>query len=1099
MTFSAHDVAHACGQRHLPTPEQVAVIEAPLEPLLVVAGAGSGKTETMAARVVWLVANHLVRPDEVLGLTFTRKAAGELAERITTRLGRLRDSGLWVPEAGNEEGGAASYGEIPTVSTYHAYAGRLVREHGVRLGFEAETRLLTEAAAWQIAHEVVQAYDGPMEEMSKAASTVTAAVVDLAGEFAEHLMSPDQVRRHLDEVCAHLQSLVKAQGSKRRDLPAQIRDTVQALRERRLVLPLVEAYADLKRTRDAMDFADQMAVAAALARDFSDVGAQERSRSRAVLLDEFQDTSEAQLTLLKALFVDGVRPAPVTAVGDPHQSIYGWRGASATTLKRFRADFGHDGPAQVRPLSTSWRNDRRVLDVANAIADPLRATSLVPVESLRPRAEAGRGHVSVARVGTVEEEAALVVDWVVARRQRPGRSSAAILCRKRSQFEHIIAELELRRVPHEVVGLGGLLNTPEVADLLALLWVVQDPSRGDHLMRLLTGPAVRLGAADLDALGAWSREVHRRRRVPEDQEARELERESADEASLVEALDSLPGEQWRGPEGEHLSAAARGRLGSLSACIRGLRMGAGAPLTDFVMDAETALGLDIEILARPEWTAGAARAHLDAFIDVVAGFAASADRPSLGGLLDWLDAARKEERGLDLGWIETNPTAVQVMTVHAAKGLEWDVVAVPGLVESTFPAHSASTTKATPGGFTHPAPRDKAWLQGLSGLPHDLRGDREGLPRFAWDALTEWDEAADAYETYLDASGDRGIAEERRLAYVAFTRARNDLLLTAHVWGSAKTPRVTSRFLDEVVTSGLVDRQVAWVQLPPIDEPADNPRLAQEVAVAWPPPSEGPQERLLDAAQTLSVPLDHDKARALGPLEAGEGSPVDSRGWALEVDVLLAERSRAASATPAVRMPAHVSTSALLGLAADPQAFALEVRRPLPAPPALAARQGQAFHAWVEQHYGQAAFIDTTDLPGAGDEGDPVPIATLREHFLASEWADRSPLEIEVAVETVISGVAVRGRIDAVFPDPDDADGFVVVDWKSGRPPTGHQAELRALQLASYRLAWARLRAVPLERIRGAFFYAGTGETTWPELVGEAELEAVLTSGSAPS
>ena len=99
----------------------------------------------------------------------------------------------------------------------------------------------------------------------------------------------------------------------------------------------------------------------------------------------------------------------------------------------------------------------------------------------------------------------------------------------------------------------------------------------------------------------------------------------------------------------------------------------------------------------------------------------------------------------------------------------------------------------------------------------------------------------------------------------------------------------------------------------------------------------------------------------------------------------------------------------------------------------------------------------------------------------------------------MISGVAVRGRIDAVFPDPDDADGFVVVDWKSGRPPTGHQAELRALQLASYRLAWARLRAVPLERIRGAFFYAGTGETTWPVLVGEAELEAVLTSGSAPS
>ena len=113
------ELARALGQSHEPTPEQAAVIEAPLRPLLVIAGAGSGKTETMAARVVWLVANGMVEPEEVLGLTFTRKAATELGERLASRLARLRQQGLWTPRA---EGGAAALPGTPTVSTYHAAA-----------------------------------------------------------------------------------------------------------------------------------------------------------------------------------------------------------------------------------------------------------------------------------------------------------------------------------------------------------------------------------------------------------------------------------------------------------------------------------------------------------------------------------------------------------------------------------------------------------------------------------------------------------------------------------------------------------------------------------------------------------------------------------------------------------------------------------------------------------------------------------------------------------------------------------------------------------------------------------------------------------------
>ena len=1078
--WSAVDLARALDQSHPPTAEQAAVIEAPLEPLLVVAGAGSGKTETMAARVVWLVANGFVRPDEVLGLTFTRKAAGELSERLTARLARLREAGLWTPEA---EDGAAVLDDTPDVSTYHAYAGRIVREHGLRLGVEPESRLLTEAAAWQFAHDAVVAWDGPMDAVDKAESTVTTAVVDLAGEMAEHLVEPAEVAAHLAEVVATLEAVPPGEGTRKKKHP--LREQVDVLRQRAAVVPVVEAYHRLKRSRDAMDFADQMAVAARLATTVPQVGAAERSRYKAVFLDEFQDTSEAQLRLLQALFVAPDAPAPVTAVGDPHQSIYGWRGASATTLDRFRTDFGHAGDADVLHLSTSWRNDRTVLDAANVLAAPLAATTPVEVRSLAARGDAGPGHVATARLETAQEEAEHLVGWLQARRARPGRSSAAVLCRKRSQFDPVVDALEAAGVAYEVVGLGGLLHTPEVADLVALLHVVADPGRGDRLMRLLTGPSCRLGAADLDGLGAWSRTLHdgtHRTR------GADLDPEAGDRASIVEAMEDLPPTDWVGRDGERLSPPALTRLAGLAAAVRRLRSLSALGLTELVDEAELALGLDIEVLARPGYTPGAARAHLDAFADVAATFAASADRATLGGFLAWLEAAVDEERGLDLGWVEARPDAVQVMTVHAAKGLEWDVVAVPGLVEASFPAHSATQGKVVGDGWGHTDPSDKAWLTGLATLPYDLRGDRAGLPRLGWSDPHDWDSLQQAFERFTRAAADHGVVEERRLAYVAATRARHDLLLSAHVWGTATTPRVTSRFLDEVRGAGATLAPGPWVDMPPVADPKpQNPLTAQVLGTVWPTPDHlERRERLLGPAREVV------DAAAAGPSQTSTG-----RGrWDEEVRLLLAERhERRSGRDVEVALPAHLSTSALVSLADDPDGFTASLRRPMPAPPALAARRGTAFHAWVEEHYARAAIVDVDALPGSADEdAGAEDLDRLRSAFLASEWAGRTPSEVETSVETVVDGIAVRGRVDAVFEDTDDQGELVwtVVDWKTGPPPTGRRAEIRALQLAAYRLAWARLRGVSEDRVRGAFFHAATGETVWPDLPDAQEISRAL-------
>src|SRR5690606_8691661 len=213
-----------------------------------------------------------------------------------------------------------------------------------------------------------------------------------------------------------------------------------------------------------------------------------------VLLDEFQDTSEAQMVLLSSLFA-GQR-MPLTAVGDPSQSIYGWRGASATTLTSFPTVFPvGERPAPVLPLSTSWRNAERILTVANNVSSTLRRRSEVPVAELRPRPGADVGRVRAARLLTHRDEADYVARWVrshwLDEQDRPTGVSAAVLCRNRAQFDGIVQALRDRGLPVEVVGLGGLLSAPEVADLVALLTVAQDPTRGDALMRLLTGPVCR--------------------------------------------------------------------------------------------------------------------------------------------------------------------------------------------------------------------------------------------------------------------------------------------------------------------------------------------------------------------------------------------------------------------------------------------------------------------------------------------------------------------------------------------------------------------------------------------------------------------------------
>jgi len=709
------------------------------------------------------------------------------------------------------------------------------------------------------------------------------------------------------------------------------------------------------------------------------------------------------------------------------------------------------------------------------------------VGELRPAPDAPAGDVRVALLPDVAEEIdwmadAIAAQWAAAADAEAPPPTSAVLVRRRVDMDPIAAALRARGLPVEVVGLGGLLDTPEVRDLVSALRLVADPLAGPAAVRLLTGARWRLGVADLAALWARARELvpppsRRSERTPTDLALGALPGEQAEQAGLVDALDDPGPATAYSPDGF-------ARITRLARELGWLRARAGAPLTDLVADAERVLLLDAETAARP---GPVGRAHLDAFADVVAEFAAGAEVATLPALLDYLQTAEQAEDGLSPGEVEVTPDRVQVLTVHAAKGLEWEVVAVPHLVAQVFPGRKIGGT----------------WLTSPAELPTALRGDVLDLPGFVLPDGGDRRACENAVKAHSEALDARRLVEERRLFYVAVTRAERVLLLSGHRWpATGEKPRLPSEFLTEAAEAHGAQ---TWAEEPAAD--AVNPATLNQPTALWPADPLGARSPdVQDGAELVRAALRARLDARTAATDPGAQLPLldlepppepeeeDPEGWAVDVDLLLAERA-AARARPAAELPTQLTVSRLVELAADPAGLASRLRRPLPLPPNPHARRGTAFHAWLEQRFGAAQLLDLDELPGAADEGaaSDDALAALQEAFLASDWADRRPIEAEVPFETVIAGVAVRGRMDAVFADPDG--GFTVVDWKTGPLPDDTRLPALAVQLAAYRLAWADLAGVPPENVRAAFHFVRADVTLRPaDLLDADGLRALLES-----
>lgn len=916
------------------SPEQARVIEAPADrDALVVAGAGSGKTYTMTRRIIALIEQG-VPPERILGLTFTKKAAAELLSRVSAAVMAHDARSSAGREADVATGASVNRAFVkPEVLTYDAFFQSIVRQYGLLVGFDQNTQPLSEAGAWQIALDVVERHmDLLVDRDFGGFTTVVKAVMELSNAIDGSMIGPgcdtigDAVARVRDWDAAMLRRIAADVGDeeipdkpvtvpsgpikrnkhehddafgarvqeKRREsmrrwhlkslvVAGDLRSTIE---RREILLTLVEDYARSKRRMGMAEFSDFTLAAYQLVTQFASIGEHCRRRYSHVLLDEYQDTSTTQAALIATLFHPGLgaKGSAVTAVGDPFQSIYAWRGASPGAFRIFQQDFGM-GPGE-RPysLSVTRRNSRIILDAANNLTAPLRGEHRprrpsssrmheVDVEALSPMDTAPLGTLGVLGYATLGQEidaVARFVRTVIERHGVVGRTAGSEDSAKRSHGPHVAVlfraktampqfaqGLERAGLTTLTVGYSALLDRPEVRDVLALLHVIVDSTDTAALMRLLATPRFGIGAAGLRALASIA-----------DDENTAYQFRSLVQAGLVSA--DTPRSQRRTVVHEHRDTLANGvfladvlarrDLASLLAAkhtidghdrdavirvgiaLRRVQAAMHHTLGDIVRTAVEALDVDIDMVVaqavdHPEDTVSPTLAHssmdsLLALIDTYARELVEGRRPGLKGFMAWVDA---------LGSVEdvapTVPDAdvdVVLMTIHQSKGLEWDAVAVVGMQDKTFPSNQGDSLTVELDGDHAGGMRQgrwqvpeyhetaKTWLEHAQAVPVPVRADAGILPRFPHDAAGTGDSAAgdthdpyglDALDTverlnaeingndiaaFDDANGierDEGEADflsqheeygrrlhadERRLVYVALTRAREDALLTYH-------------------------------------------------------------------------------------------------------------------------------------------------------------------------------------------------------------------------------------------------------------------------------------------------------------------------------
>lgn len=962
--------------RLIPSSEQQEILNLGLTTIRVRAGAGTGKTTTVAMVIGALIEDHGIEPEQILGITFTNKAAAELADRVRRTLGQKVDPGRQVE-----------------VHTYHGFAAQILAEFGPLAGVDNRAKVITPTFSRQLLTDTF--HHRSFQYLDITQPRTLDRIRRLGDRLGDHLLTPGDI-------------LIE---------PYQHDDVVWQARQE--MAETLDQYSADKRRLRVVDYSDLVTLSSRVVSDFPELGEAIRDRYRAVVLDEYQDTNPAQRVLLTRIFTGDF---PVIAVGDEDQTIYEWRGASAQNFEQFAEHFRGPGdtPAHLKELTLNRRSSQPILDIANLIREKANpdAGELKALDDKVP------GEVVTHWAGDALKEA----EWIAGTFERLHDeglpwADMAILFRKNKDFAVVVDALSRHDIPLEVANIGGLLAVPEVADIRAWLTALEHPEDSATLTQILFGSKHNLGMADLAPLTRW-------------QAAKSHEREMEEPApiTLMESIDAAGDIEGLRPEAAEALVRFAVVYRELLAESQGLTL---VEVCRLILD-RTRAWQDIDALPpNPRLTA---RLNIYRLLDLTEDWSPLEGRPSVGAFLDYLDTMEDEPADeLDSARL-SGEDAVTLVTVHRAKGLEWDTVAIPAVTKGNFP--SGIQQHPDPVRFAEHLPVHMRIDSAMDGLPGEKK-DRDDFLR------------------------NRHNSQEWRVAYVAVTRAKRRLLISGAFWYGMPEPLMEPKQPSVLFEMAATHRVAANDGIAVL---GDRPTLLRSTSQSVAPDpvfSDGWADGLRRAIKDPAA-IEH-LARVSG-VEKDYKQMVDNINQKL---FNLAEPT----STDDTPEPSTVSVTGLVTMAQCPKRFFWTDVDPLPRRPNPAAMRGTEIHRRIELHQkGQVPFEEMTaelyDVADGSGESGGGDVVGAYDHYLESGYATRTADLIEAPFGfELANGYRIRGRIDAVYCQDSH---WEVVDFKSGRP---NPDPSRLVQLQAYAVAVNEVDfGLPSpEKVEVAFAYLGGG------------------------